>query len=42
MGDRWFAFSMIDDEVFFGSITQDAIDQAEAATMNKQQKVPTA
>jgi hypothetical protein len=26
MGDRWFAFSLIDDEVFVGSISQDEID----------------
>ena len=27
MGDRWFAFSMKDDEVFVGSISQEEIDQ---------------
>jgi hypothetical protein len=26
MGDRWFAFSLIDDEVFMGSIPQSEID----------------
>ena len=26
LGDRWFAFSMIDDEVFVGSIQQSEID----------------
>ena len=26
MGDRWFAFSLIDDEVFMGSISQKEID----------------
>ena len=26
MGDRWFAFSLIDDEVFVGSISQSEID----------------
>ena len=26
MGDRWFAFSLVDDEVFVGSITQEEID----------------
>lgn len=26
MGDRWFAFSLIDDEVFVGSVSQDVID----------------
>ena len=29
MGDRWFAFSLINDEVFVGSITQEEIDQTE-------------
>lgn len=39
MGDRWFAFSLIDDEVFIGSITQDEIDNAEArARKNKMPK----
>jgi hypothetical protein len=28
MGDRWFAFSLIDDEVFVGSISQDEIDSS--------------
>lgn len=31
MGDRWFAFSLIDDEVFVGSITQDEIDAVESS-----------
>jgi hypothetical protein len=26
MGDRWFAFSLVDDEMFIGSITQNEID----------------
>lgn len=26
MGDRWFAFSVVDDDVFYGAITQDEID----------------
>lgn len=30
LGDRWFAFSLINDEVFVGSITQEEIDAAEA------------
>lgn len=25
MGDRWFAFSLVDDEVFFGSISPEEI-----------------
>jgi hypothetical protein len=29
MGDRWFAFSLIDDEVFVGSIAQGEIDCSE-------------
>ena len=29
MGDRWFAFSVVGEEVFVGSISQDEIDQAE-------------
>jgi ribosomal protein L20A (L18A) len=28
MGDRWFAFSLIDDEVFVGSIPQSEIDKS--------------
>ena len=26
LGDRWFAFSLIQDEIFFGSIAQSEID----------------
>jgi hypothetical protein len=26
MGDRWFAFSLVGDDVFVGSISQDEID----------------
>lgn len=29
MGDRWFAFSLIEDEVFVGSISQAEIDMVE-------------
>ncbi|MCM2324738.1 MAG: hypothetical protein NDJ90_15875 [Oligoflexia bacterium] len=40
MGDRWFAFSCIDDEVFVGSITPEEIRMLEAgegiANANKQ------
>lgn len=25
MGDRWYAFSLVDDEIFFGSIPQEEI-----------------
>ena len=28
MGNRWFAFSLIDDEIYVGSITQDEVDAA--------------
>lgn len=27
MGDRWFAFSLIDDEVFFGSMTPEELKE---------------
>jgi hypothetical protein len=30
MGDRWFAFSLVGEEVFVGSITQDEIDALES------------
>jgi|GEM_PF-1248296 len=30
MGDRWFAFSLIDDEVFLGSVTQAEVESAGA------------
>lgn len=29
MGDRWFAFSLIDDSVFVGSVSQSEIDNGE-------------
>lgn len=32
MGNRWFAFSLVDDEVFVGSISQDEIDTLETKT----------
>jgi hypothetical protein len=32
MGNRWFAFSLVGDEVYFGSITQDAIDPFDLAS----------
>lgn len=28
MGDRWYAFSLLGDEVFMGSVSQDDINQA--------------
>jgi len=30
MGDRWYAFSLVDDEVFFSPVDQDLIDQKSA------------
>lgn len=30
MGDRWFAFSVVQGEVFMGSISQEEIDRLEA------------
>lgn len=30
MGDRWFAFSLVGEEVFVGSITQDEINELES------------
>lgn len=43
MGDRWFAFSMIDDELFFGSIPENEIIQRESdsekSTREKNAKV---
>ena len=30
MGNRWFAFSLVNDEVFVGSITQQEIDALES------------
>ena len=30
MGNRWFAFSVVEGEVFMGSISQEEIDQCEA------------
>jgi hypothetical protein len=30
MGNRWFAFSVVNDDVFIGSITQEEIDALEA------------
>lgn len=30
MGNRWFAFSVVEGEVFMGSISQEEIDECEA------------
>ena len=35
MGDRWFAFSMIEEEVFVGSISQKEIDRLEAQKIDQ-------
>ncbi len=35
MGDRWFAFSLIDDEVFVGSITEGELNPAAMMTKKK-------
>ena len=36
MGNRWFAFSIVEGEVFMGSISQEEIDALEAAEAKKQ------
>jgi hypothetical protein len=38
MGDRWFAFSLIDDEVFVGSIPQSEIDTTQKKGRGAQSK----
>ncbi len=38
MGDRWYAFSLVDEEVFVGSVTQDEINYA-ASTDTEIEKV---
>lgn len=35
MGDRWFAFSLINDEVFIGSICQDELEKTENSHSRK-------
>jgi len=35
MGDRWFAFSLIDDEVFVGSIDQNKINESASRLSDK-------
>jgi hypothetical protein len=30
LGERWYAFSLVDDEVFIGSISQEQIDQVQS------------
>lgn len=31
LGDRWFAFSMIEDEIYFGAISQELIDASKSS-----------
>ena len=38
MGDRWFAFSLIDDEVFVGSITPEELEAEKAVSTDKRRK----
>ena len=40
MGDRWFAFSVIDDEMFMGSISQGEIDSVSPSRDPKSNKDP--
>ena len=35
MGDRWFAFSLIGDEVFVGSVSQSEIDMPRQGKVSK-------
>lgn len=35
LGDRWFAFSLIDDEVFLGSMSSDEIENAQTMALEK-------
>lgn len=38
LGDRWFAFSQVGDEIFVGSLSQEEIDAAEA-NLRRENKV---
>ncbi len=38
LGGRWYAFSLIDDEIFMGSVSQEEIDASEARS-KKQERV---
>jgi hypothetical protein len=42
MGDRWFAFSLVGEEVFVGSITQDEIDSLESQGKLTPKRMPEA
>lgn len=39
MGDRWFAFSLVDGEVFVGSISQDQLESPQLQTAANHQKL---
>lgn len=41
MGTKWFAFSLVGDEVFVGSIEQDQLDPEELDTMRANAIDPT-
>lgn len=40
MGDRWFAFSLINDEVFVGSISQEELEASRARKNRENEKSP--
>lgn len=42
LGNKWFAFSLVDGEVFVGSITQDEIDSLETQGRIKPKAMPEA
>ena len=39
MGDRWFAFSVVDEEVFVGSISPETIAALEAGETGRKKKI---
>lgn len=41
LGNRWYAFSLINDEVFVGSISQDEIDQSVVSPQAQPNANPT-
>ncbi|MGK5087800.1 hypothetical protein WDW86_09595 [Bdellovibrionota bacterium FG-2] len=40
LGGRWYAFSLIDNEVFMGSVSQEEIDAPEARTKKRDRVHP--
>ena len=40
MGDRWYAFSLVDDEMYMGSITEQQIAVAESQGLEKFIEIP--